>query len=651
MSLTTPDASVFRRITIRRELSVLFWCGLLIFAAMLSMPLWKIYETQNAVYIDGIQSTYLSRWQGLMVTLGDKLIAKAPTPEESDITGLLNSALLNEFTRRSPQVTGLIKLSSAQSTSTVWLVTARTQSPTTYQAAITSLSTYINVIRDQLGTDFFILDNQGHLLATNNQVQWQAIQPLIIASPAVVQSQISLLSEDWVRIPLQGLGGEMLATLYVRHVSSIQAQLATNLWVITVALLVTLVLVLGTVGQGLIYRIFQPMDQLGADLTALAKGDWFLDLHRPNQNNEVSQMQKSLLVFQQQNIDLAKQSFEHNLSILRERTLLETELQSIAQLLPAQEQEDLHRLLNDKTDREPSLQRSSALALGFQMVSAKVIDQQTKVNELLTQRTADLALIQQALLERTQLDRLREELALANKLQMANLPQPEAAKALRPTLDLFATMRSAREVGGDFYDFFQITPDQVVLMVGDASGKGIAAGMLVLVARTLLRAHLMAGSDLAQCLCDCNRLLSQDNPGGSFTTVFLAMLNLRTGVLTFSNAGHNPPLIRKSAGGIHGLTQANGVMLGIMDEWTYTTHQIQLINGDCLLLYSDGVSEAQNAAHDLFGQARLEQTFSQPCGDAQTEVSQLLQRVDEFAAEAEQFDDITILAMRYHPEN
>lgn len=147
------------------------------------------------------------------------------------------------------------------------------------------------------------------------------------------------------------------------------------------------------------------------------------------------------------------------------------------------------------------------------MVSERVVDQQVRLNELLAQRTADLAVVQQALAERTQLDRLREELTLASKLQAANLPKPDAALGLRPTLDLFATMRPAREVGGDFYDFFQLDADRLVLMVGDASGKGIAAGMLVLVARTLLRAHLLAGMSPAQSLQSCNRLLAQDNPG------------------------------------------------------------------------------------------------------------------------------------------
>jgi sigma-B regulation protein RsbU (phosphoserine phosphatase) len=144
--------------------------------------------------------------------------------------------------------------------------------------------------------------------------------------------------------------------------------------------------------------------------------------------------------------------------------------------------------------------------------------------------------------------------------------------------------------------------------------------------------------------------LAQDNPGGSFTTVFLSVLDVSSGVLTYSNAGHNPPLLRKTSGAIETLNQASGVMLGIMDEWTYQTHQVQLSAGDALLLYSDGVSEAHNTAKELFGSVRLEQAYSLATGDAQTEVARLLECVDAFAAEAEQFDDITILITRYHAQ-
>ena len=647
----TSRQRILQKLSLRHQMTGLVWASLLLFTFALSMPLWQIYQEQKSERINGIQNVYVSRWNGMLDGLGGRLENRTPTAEERAIAHSLNAETVKELLQHTSQATGLLKISYPPNTSTVWLASLSNNTRGQSNINIAPLETYTRLIRDQLGVDFFAVDTQGELLATNNQVQWQAFRSRMQTSSSLAPSSTALLAEDWIQIPLKGLGGTTIAHLHVHHTKGTQEQLVTSLWLITAALMMTLIALLGSLGQGLIQRLFAPMDQLNNDLSSLAQGDWFLDLERPIQDNEISRMQQALLVFQQQTVRLAQQSFEHKLTLLRERHLLEVELQRIAQLLPAQEQEALRKLLISQPHNNPeSTSSKSPLAQGFQMVSAKVIDQQTRVNELLAQRTADLTLIQQALLERTQLDRLREELTLATKLQMANLPQAEAAEALRPTLDLFATMRSAREVGGDFYDFFQLNEDHVVMMVGDASGKGIAAGMLVLVARTLLRAHLMAGRNVAQCLTDCNRLLTHDNPGGSFTTVFLSLLNLRTGQLIYSNAGHNPPLLRKASGNTESLTQANGVMLGITDEWDYITHQIQLSAGDCLLLYSDGVSEAHNAAHELFGQVRLAQCFSQKGVHAQADVMQLLQRVDDFASEVDQFDDITILVMRYRPE-
>lgn len=126
---------------------------------------------------------------------------------------------------------------------------------------------------------------------------------------------------------------------------------------------------------------------------------------------------------------------------------------------------------------------------------------------------------------------------------------------------------------------------------------------------------------------------------------------MHSGDMVYSNAGHNPPQLRRSCGTLESLEQASGVMLGIMDEWTFDTAQLQLMPGDSLLLYSDGVSEAQDTAQTLFGQTRLADSFAQAHQDAQTGVTQLLASVDAFAGQAEQFDDITILILRFKPQN
>ena len=651
----TPESKGFQTLSLRSQITLVLWASLLLFTTVLAWPLWNIHQAQEQERITQAQSNHLRAWNALLDSQGDRMLsAQAAGPKRQQPEGSLtqlNTALLDELLRNKSQVSGLVQLRLTTQQSKVWFSTIQKKSHGDYVTASASLSSMSSVIRDAMGADFFMVDMQGQLLATNNQTYWSTLQAQANVSGQSANNAVAFMRQDWVSLPLASLEGPDVARLYVQHVKSAAEQQATSLWVLCCLLWVALVLVLGSMGQGLIERLFAPLERLGDDLTSLAEGDWFLDLNRPKSGNEIGRLQQALQVFQQQAMTLAKQGFEKQLSILRERALLDVELQRIAQLLPEQEQTALQAIMHTHDHVPHADSQDSQLARGFQMVSERVVDQQVRLNELLMQRTADLAVVQQALAERTHLDRLREELTLASKLQAANLPKPDAALGLRPTLDLFATMRPAREVGGDFYDFFQLDTHRLVLMVGDASGKGIAAGMLVLVARTLLRAHLLAGMSPAQSLQSCNRLLAQDNPGGSFTTVFLAVLDRHSGDMLYSNAGHNPPQLRRSGGTLESLEQASGVMLGIMDDWVFDTAQLQLMPGDSLLLYSDGVSEAQNTEQNLFGQTRLAHSFAQAHPDAQTAVTELLASVDAFAGEAEQFDDITVLILRFKPQN
>ncbi len=645
----------FQTLSLRTQITLLLWGSLLLFTTVLAWPLWNIHQAQKQERITEAQSNYLQAWNAVLDSQGDRMLSaqaaslKSQQPQGTPIQ--LNAALVEELLRNKSQETGLVQLARPPQRLNVWLSAIQKKSHGEYVTTSAPLSSMSSAIRDALGADFFIVDLQGQLLATNNQTNWSTLQAQKAVGDPSGYNAVAWMGEDWVSVPLPSLEGPDVARLYVQRVKSAAEQQVTSLWILCGLLWLALVMVLGSMGQRLIERLFVPLERLGDDLTALAQGDWFLDLNRLASGNEIGRLQQALQVFQQQAMTLAQQGFQKQLISLRERALLDVELQRIAQLLPEQEQTALQAMLHTHDSSPPHDGPDSQLARGFQMVSERVVDQQVRLNDLLAQRTADLAVVQQALAERTQLDRLREELTLASKLQAANLPKPDAALSLRPALDLFATMRPAREVGGDFYDFFQLDTHRLVLMVGDASGKGVAAGMLVLVARTLLRAHLLAGMSPAQSLQSCNRLLAQDNPGGSFTTVFLAVLNMHSGDMVYSNAGHNPPQLRRTCGTLESLEQASGVMLGIMDEWTFDTAQVQLMPGDSLLLYSDGVSEAQDTAQTLFGPARLANSFAQPHPDAQTGVTQLLDSVDAFAGQAEQFDDITILILRFKPQN
>ncbi|MBM3488946.1 MAG: hypothetical protein FJX68_00625 [Alphaproteobacteria bacterium] len=245
-----------------------------------------------------------------------------------------------------------------------------------------------------------------------------------------------------------------------------------------------------------------------------------------------------------------------------------------------------------------------------------------------------------------QLAALRQELDIAHRMQQAILPTrfPED-----PRYRLHALMRPAREVGGDFYDFFAIGAHEVGLVVADVSGKGVPAALFMAVSRTLTKATALGGASPGPCLAQVNNLLCQDNAEEMFVTLFYGIVDLHTGRLRYANGGHNPPLLRGREGQVRELPSTGGVALGFVAELDYAEGSLTLGQGDALLLYSDGVTEAMNAEQREFGIDRLAEAFRETVAvEPAVLVIDLLQEVDLFARGAQQSDDITLLALHFH---
>lgn len=255
--------------------------------------------------------------------------------------------------------------------------------------------------------------------------------------------------------------------------------------------------------------------------------------------------------------------------------------------------------------------------------------------------------IKNAMRVREELVAIQRELNVATDIQLSMLPQVFPAFPERAEIDVHARMIAAKEVGGDFYDFFAIDDDRIGMVVGDVSGKGVPAALLMAICRTLIRGSAIDGGTTHECMAAVNNLISGDVVPGMFVTVYYGVLNTRSGMLEYCCAGHFPPYV-VSPKGVRALESVGGLVIGAVPGWTYQSASVQLEPGDLLFQFTDGVTEAKNAADDDFGEAKLEACLAGANSHRAEEiVDRVVSTVQEFSKGVPQADDITCLVVRY----
>lgn len=248
----------------------------------------------------------------------------------------------------------------------------------------------------------------------------------------------------------------------------------------------------------------------------------------------------------------------------------------------------------------------------------------------------------------SQKKRMQDELDFGRDIQMSMVPQEFPAFPDRNELSIHAILHPAKEVGGDFYDYFFIDENRICICVGDVSGKGVPAALFMAVTRTLVRARASDEFSTASIITRVNDELSQDNKQCMFVTVFLAILDVVSGVLTYTNGGHNPPIIRSAQNETFLLDNRHGPVLGAVSGLTYKEDFYQLQKDDLLFLFTDGITEAMNPENSFFGDNHLLELISKSkIEDPEEVVTFIYNQIKLFEDGADQFDDITALAMRY----
>ena len=245
-------------------------------------------------------------------------------------------------------------------------------------------------------------------------------------------------------------------------------------------------------------------------------------------------------------------------------------------------------------------------------------------------------------------ERIGAELDIATHIQSSMLPCIFPAFPERQEFDIYAQMTPAKEVGGDFYDFFMVDERHIAIVMADVSGKGVPAALFMVIAKTLIKDHTLPGRDLGEVFTTVNNILCESNSEGLFVTAFEGVLDLATGEFAFVNAGHEVPYLCKKSAGFKPYKIKPCFVLAGMENMKYSSGKITLDVGDKIFQYTDGVTEATNSENELYGAKRLNTVLNGAGRKTPCEIIKDVKNdIDTFVGDADQFDDITMLCLEY----
>ena len=302
--------------------------------------------------------------------------------------------------------------------------------------------------------------------------------------------------------------------------------------------------------------------------------------------------------------------------------------------------------LNTITQRVAEMEEDQVFKLDDAYRTGDEIELLAESFASLSRRTADY--VEQVRTVTAEKERIGTELNMARESQASMLPGIFPPFPDRREFDLFATMEPAKEVGGDFYDFFLIDDDHLCLVMADVSGKGVPAALFMMISKVILQSCAMLGQSAGEILAKTNEALCSNNQVEMFVTVWLGVLEISTGKITAANAGHEYPILRRAGGAYEVLKDKHGFVVGGLASARYREYEIDLAPGDRLFVYTDGVPEAMNAGNEMFGMDRLVSALNlAPDAPARAALGNVREAVRGFVQDAEQFDDMTMLCLEY----
>lgn len=485
---------------------------------------------------------------------------------------------------------------------------------------------------ERSGGAITLLDLRGRLLAGTDAALGR-VAAAHAAQRSAQRTELQLGGRDYLlsSIPVADLAGHSAGTVValLEHTADAQAYAFIGRLALGGTLALALAILLGLNWD--LRRSLRPLERSIDALQALARGE--ADVRLPaGGDDEIGRIAQAVATFRHNARELAATRALRERVRRRQERLLRTRLQALAQAT--------HQPLawhGGGSDEEQLRQ----LAGVMNELSGRLIEQHQRLTGMVQE-------LREALVTKTRLAGLEQELQIAAQVQLSILPRhpPQDAR-----VQLHCHITPAREVGGDFYDYFFIDQAHLGFVIADVSGKGVPAALFMTITRTLLKATAQFITEPTRCLTQLNDLLAAENEQMMFVTLFYGVLHLDSGQVQYVNAGHNPPWLLRAAGQVEPLARTGGMAVAVSEDFPYRSASVQLQPGDQLFLYTDGVTEAFDPDGQEYGDARLQQALTRQAQGGlpgpQALVEAVLADVHAFERGAPQADDITCMALRY----
>lgn len=489
-----------------------------------------------------------------------------------------------------------------------------------------------------IGASTTLVTVRGRVVASTDMRLWERAKLNIAARrPEAIRIVLDGRNYNVTSIPVTDLGGGTIGALV--SLTDTTETLKASSFIREAAIFGAIaVVLLGVVGLNVfLWYSFRPLEEAIDVLQALARGDTSVTVEHAG-SDEIGRIASAVVALRGNVQALAETRRQRERVRRRQGAVISGELKALADSIDPTDREEVLALLADSSrlEQDDELKR---IARVLHDLSRRIVEQHTRLSSMVVE-------LREALITKTKLAGLQQELEIARQVQLAILPKefpPDSRVAVH------GQMTPAREVGGDFYDYFMIDERTLGFVVADVSGKGVPAALFMAISRTLLRSTALFERSPAGCMRRLNDLLAVENEQMLFVTVLYGVIDLDTGRVTYVNAGHNLPYRIRRNGEVSTVPSTKGMAVAVMEGFVYTEASFDLEPGDTLFLYTDGVTEAFDVDENAYGERRLETLLATGASDwSVPELSErVLASVHIFERGAPQADDITCLTLRY----